>query len=368
MRLFDKRIISHFDHMLVFLVLPLIFLSHHLINETNEILAQKQLIYFSISGVAFVFFFFLPIRNNIRIIPFLYWIGIILLLAVEFVGVTKLGATRWLPIPFINSTLQPSELIKPIFLLMLGYLIYNNPPPKHGYNIKDFIHLSFYILLPFILIVKEPDLGTAMVLLLVGYGVLFIVGVRWKIWAAIAIVLAISSPFIYTYLIKDYQKKRITDFISDEPSYHVQQSIIAIGSGGLFGKDQEDATQTQLKFLPIATSDFIFAYYVERYGFVGSIGLILLYLLLITHLLYLNYSSKDDYLVRAFASGVGLLIFFNMSINILMVIGFAPVVGLPLPIFSYGGSSFITFIVIFAILQNLLAFRYKDLYNYERKL
>lgn len=146
------------------------------------------------------------------------------------------------------------------------------------------------------------------------------------------------------------------------------QSIIAIGSGGLFGKDEEDATQAQLKFLPIATSDFIFAFFVERYGFVGALGLILLYLLLITHLLSHNYSSKDDYLVRAFASGVGLLVFFNMSINILMVIGFAPVVGIPLPIFSYGGSAFMTFIVFFAILENMLAFRYKDLYNYERKL
>lgn len=368
MRLFDKRIISHFDHILVFLVLPLIFLSHHLINETNEILAQKQLIYFSVAAICFILVFFLPIRNNLRVIPFLYWVGILLLLAVEFFGVTKLGATRWLAIPFTSSTIQPSELIKPIFLLMLGYLIYINPPKKEGYGIKEFLHFSFYILLPFILIAKEPDLGTALVLLFVGYGVLFVIGVKWKIWAGIAIAIALASPLMYTYMIKDYQKKRITDFISDEPSYHVQQSIIAIGSGGLFGKDQEDATQTQLKFLPIATSDFIFAYFVERYGFIGAVGLIFLYLLLITHLLSHNYSIKDDYLVRAFASGVALLIFFNMSINILMVIGFAPVVGLPLPIFSYGGSSFITFIVFFAILENLLAFRYKDLYNYERKL
>lgn len=368
MHIFDKRIISHFDHILIFLVLPLIFLSHHLIAETNEILAQKQLIYFSISAALFVFVFFLPIRNNLRVIPFLYWVGILLLLAVEFFGVTRLGATRWLAIPFTNATLQPSELIKPIFLLMICYLIYLKPPPKKGYGFKDFLHFSFYILVPFILIAKEPDLGTAMVLLFVGYGILFVVGVRWKIWVGIAVVLALVMPFAYTYLIKDYQKKRISDFISEEPSYHVQQSIIAIGSGGLFGKDEEDATQTKLKFLPIATSDFIFAYFVERYGFIGSIGLILIYLLLIMHLLSMNYSLKEDYLIRGFATGVGLLIFFNMSINILMVIGFAPVVGLPLPIFSYGGSSFMTFIVILAILENLLAFRYKDLYNYERKL
>ncbi len=368
MRLFDKRIISHFDYLLILFVLPLIYLSYHLISETNEILANKQLIYFTLSFFAFIFVFILPIRKKLRFIPFLYWLGIFLLLAVEFWGVTKLGAKRWLPLPILNTTMQPSELIKPIYILMLGYLIHNKPPPKKGYGFADFTYFSFYILLPFILIAKEPDLGTALVLLLVGYGILFIVGVNWKIWTTIILVIGISSPFIYTYLIKDYQKKRINDFISEKPSYHVQQSIIAIGSGGLTGKLSEDATQTHLKFLPIATSDFIFAYFVERYGFIGAIGLIFLYGLLIAHLLTLNYYFKDDYVIRVFASGLGLLLFFNMSVNILMVIGFAPVVGLPLPLFSYGGSSFINFIIIFAILENLLAFRYMDLYNYERRL
>lgn len=368
MRLFDKRIISHFDYLLILFVLPLVYLSHHLISETNEILANKQLIYFTISFFAFAIVFILPIRKKLRIIPFFYWLGIALLLAVEFWGETRLGAKRWLPLPGINATIQPSELIKPIYILMLGYLIHNRPPPKYGYGLKDFAYFSFYILLPFVLIAKEPDLGTALVMLLVGYGVLFIVGVNWKIWASIILTIGVSSPFIYTYLIKDYQKKRIKDFISEKPSYHVQQSIIAIGSGGLTGKLAEDATQTQLKFLPIATSDFIFAYFVERYGFLGAIGLILLYGLLIVHLFFMNYYFKDDYVIRVFASGLALLLFLNMSVNILMVIGFAPVVGLPLPLFSYGGSSFINFAVIFAILENLLAFRYMDMYNYERRL
>lgn len=368
MRLFDKRIISHFDYLLIIFVLPLIFLSYHLISETNELLANKQLVYFTISIFVFFLVFMLPIRKRLRLIPVLYWIGIILLIAVELIGISKLGAKRWIYIPGLGTTIQPSELIKPVFILILGYLIQHKPPPKNGYNLKDFIYFSFYILLPFFLIAIEPDLGTAMVLLFVGYGILFLIGVNWKIWVTILLAIGISSPFIYTYLIKDYQKKRITDFISEKPSYHVQQSIIAIGSGGLTGKESEEATQTQLKFLPIATSDFIFAYFVERYGFLGALGLIFLYLLIILHLLSMNYFFKDDFVIRAFASGLGLLIFFNMSINILMVIGFAPVVGLPLPLFSYGGSSFINFIVTFAILENLLAFRYMNLYNYERKL
>ncbi|QEZ88964.1 FtsW/RodA/SpoVE family cell cycle protein [Aliarcobacter cibarius] len=368
MRLLDKRIISHFDFLLIIFVLPLIALSYHLISETNESLANKQLMYYSLSLVVFVIVFFLPIRRRLRIIPFLYWIGIALLVAVELFGVVKLGAKRWIELPFINTTIQPSELIKPIFILMLGYLIQLRQPPEKGYGVKDFIYFSFYILLPFILVAKEPDLGTALVLLLVGYGILFLVGVNWKIWAFIIIVLGITSPFIYTYGIKDYQKKRIHDFIvAEKPSYHVQQSIIAIGSGGFSGKESDEATQTQLKFLPISTSDFIFAYLVERYGFLGAIGLIVLYTLLILHLLSINYFFKDDYVVKVFASGLALLIFLNMSVNILMVIGFAPVVGIPLPLFSYGGSSFINFIITFAILENLIAFRYLDMYSsYDR--
>lgn len=173
-------------------------------------------------------------------------------------------------------------------------------------------------------------------LLLVGYGILFIIGVNWRIWTTILIIILFASPLIYTNLIKDYQKKRISDFLSEKPSYQVQQSIIAIGNGGVTGKDVEDATQTQLKFLPIATSDFIFAYFVERHGFLGALGLIFIYGLIIFHLLSMNYFFHDDYVIRTFASGLGLLIFFNMSVNILMVIGYAPVVGLPLPMFSYG--------------------------------
>ena len=368
MRFIDKRIISHFDYLLIIYILPLILLSHILISETNEILANKQLMYFTIGIIAFFVVFILPIRKKLRLIPILYWIGIGLLLAVEFWGVTKLGAKRWLSVPLLGTTMQPSELIKPVYILMLGYLIHSKPPPKTGYELKDFLHISFYILLPFVLIAKEPDLGTALIMLLVGYGILFIVGVNWKIWATIILTIGISSPVIYTYLIKDYQKKRISDFISEKPSYHVQQSIIAIGSGGLTGKSSEDATQTQLKFLPIATSDFIFAYLVERYGFVGAFALLIVYILIIMHLLTMNYYYKDDYVIRVFASGLALLIFLNMSVNILMVIGFAPVVGLPLPMFSYGGSSFINFIVIFAVLENLIAFKYMDMYNFERKL
>jgi len=367
MYFFDKRIITHFNYELILMILPLIFLSHFLVGEISVMLANKQLLYFSISLISFFIVFLLPIRRFMQLIPILYWIGIILLVAVIFVGTTKLGATRWLAIPLINLTIQPSELFKPIFILMMAYLVYRNPPPKDGYDFKMFSIMSFYILLPFLLIAKEPDLGTALVLLFVGFGILFIVGIRLKIIIIIALILSISSPIMYTYLIKDYQKKRIHDFIAEKPSYHVQQSIIAIGSGGILGQKKEEATQTQLKFLPIATSDFVFAYLVERFGFIGASFVIILYAVLICYLLFLNFYFPKDYIINVFASGIGLLLFFDMSVNILMVIGYAPVVGLPLPMFSYGGSSFINFIVIFAILENLLTFRFIAGYDQIRK-
>ena len=367
MYFFDKRIISHFNYELILFILPLIILSHTLVGEISEMLAQKQLIYYFVACMLFVVVLLVPLRETVDFIPFFYWIGIVLLLATLVIGESRLGASRWISIPLTGQTIQPSELFKPIFLLQMAFLVYKKPPPKNGYEIRDFSYMSFFILLPFVLIALEPDLGTGLVLALVGFGILFIVGIHKKILFGIAIVIGISAPLFYTYGMKDYQKKRITDFVSEKPSYHVQQSVIAIGSGGLMGKDEDKATQAQLQFLPIATSDFIFAYVVERYGFLGAVGLVAIYLLLVCYLLMLNFYFKNDYLVTVFATGVGLLIFFNMSVNILMVIGFAPVVGIPLPLFSYGGSSFIDFVVIIAILENLLAFRFQVGYMYEKR-
>jgi len=340
----------------------LVIISHWLIGEVVPALAQKQTAYVGVAILAFFFVFVLPIRRMSWLIPLVYWINILLLLAVEFFGHARLGAQRWIELPFVNATIQPSEFVKPALILMLAYLIHRKPPPIHGYRIKDFLKLSAYILLPFFLIAKEPDLGTALVLLLIGYGVLFVIGVHWKIWATILTAILLLSPLAYKFMLHDYQKVRINDFLSEKPSYHVQQSIIAIGSGGLTGKSKEDATQTQMKFLPIATSDFIFAFLVERTGFLGALGVILIYVMLILHLLSISVFNKDYY-IKVVTIAISFMIFIYMGVNISMTIGFAPVVGVPLPMFSYGGSSFINFIILFAIMQNLITFRYKDMYD-----
>lgn len=358
----DRRILTHFDFLIPAMILPLIIVSYWLIGEINERLAEKQLAYVLVGFLCFFLTFLLPIRKLAWTIPFFYWVSIALLLSVEFFGVSKLGAQRWIELPWLHFTLQPSEILKPAFILMLAHLIQSNPPPRGGYRLKAFLKISAYILLPFVIILKQPDLGTALVLLLTGFGMLFLIGVHYRIWLAILLAISIASPLLYANL-HDYQRKRITDFLSEKPSYHVQQSIIAIGSGGLTGKPKDEATQAQLKFLPIATSDFIFSYHVERFGFWGALGLIVLYLSLILHLLSLSLTNRHDYFLRVVSISLSLLIFIYATVNIAMTIGLAPVVGLPLPIFSYGGSSFVTFMVLFGILENLLAFRFNFMYN-----
>ena len=359
----DKRILAQFDFISIILIIPLIITSNWLINEAVESLAQKQLAYVGVAAIAFIVVFLLPIRRMIWVIPFIYWLNILLLIAVEFFGTTRgMGAQRWLEIPLINATIQPSEFVKPALILMLAYMIKKNPPQKDGYNLKEFAKLSVFILIPFVLILKEPDLGTALILLIIGYSTLFFIGVNWKIWAAIIVGILVTSPLVYKFGLHDYQKTRIKDFVSEKPSYHVQQSIIAIGSGGITGNSKEEATQTQMKFLPIATSDFIFAYLVERTGFVGGLAIIAVYILLVLHLLSIS-MFNSDYLIKVVSISISFMIFVYMGVNISMTIGYAPVVGVPLPMFSYGGSSFLNFIVLFAIMQNLLTFQYKDQYD-----
>jgi len=344
-----------FDFFLILLLLPFIFISLFLVNEISHKLFIKELIYIGIGIVVFLIVYLIPIRKLLWIIPIIYWINIFLLGLVDLIGVKILGAQRWLKIPGTDFTIQPSEFMKTTLLLMLGYLIYKSPP-RPVYSFKEFLRLSFYIILPFLLIAKEPDLGTALILLIIGFGILFIVGVNSKIWITLLIGAVLFAPFAYKYLLKDYQKKRIEHFLT-HPSYHVKQSLIAIGSGGFSGKSKEEATQTQLKFLPIASSDFIFAYLIERFGFLGGIGVILLYFILIIHLLTTAERLKDDYFAKVMFIGVGLMIFVYSYINIAMTMNLGPVVGVPLPLLSHGGTSFINFMVLFAILEALISKR-----------
>ena len=340
-------------------------LSAILIAEINQTLSQKHLIYTSVGIAVFAAITLFPIRSFIWLIPGFYWLGIGLLVLTDLVGVDRgMGAQRWLELPLIHFTLQPSEIIKPALILMLAYKIAQDPPPKGGYRLRKFLILSLYIVLPAVLILMQPDLGTTIAVFVICFGTLFLIGVHYKIWLTILAMFALLAPILYTSpLIKDYQRKRVMEFLKEEPAYQIKQSLIAIGSGGYSGKTKSEATQAQLKFLPIATSDFIFAYFAERFGFWGSIGLLMLYLLLILYILSIALNDPKDYLLKCVAFSVGLMLFIYTAVNIAMVVGLLPVVGIPLPLFSYGGSSFVTFMILFGIIESLLAFKFNFVYN-----
>ncbi len=363
-----RRLPSKFNYLLILQTFPLLFISSMLIKEMNPALFHKQMIYYIVGAIAFTFSAFIPWKRILWwFAPVSYLLNIGLLIAVEFVGHRILGAQRWIKIPGLGLTIQPSEFIKVSVVLMLGFMIMHRPPPEKGYGFIDFIKLSVVIIIPALLIRREPDLGTALVLLMTGYGILFLNRFKPIVWVVFFILAGAVGFFGYNNLLKDYQKKRIHDFIN-KPSYHVQQALIAIGSGGIKGKKESEATQTQLKFLPISTSDFIFAYLGERLGFTGMLTVIGLYILLIIHLLRISHIYSKDPLITTVAAGLALLLFIYMGVNIYMIIGLAPVVGVPLPMFSHGGTSFIIFAVFFGILVNLIAVKSYKEYNADSKL
>ncbi len=363
-----RRLPSKFNYLLILQTLPLLFISSMLIKEMNPALFHKQMVYYIVGAIALTFSAFIPWKRVLWwFAPLSYLLNLTLLVAVEFVGHRILGAQRWIKLPGLGLTIQPSEFIKVSVVLMLAFMIMRNPPPEKGYGFIDFAKLSLVILIPFILIAKEPDLGTALVLLMTGYGILFLNRFRPIVWVVFFAIVGTVGFFGYNNLLKDYQKKRIHDFVN-KPSYHVQQALIAIGSGGLKGKEESEATQTQLKFLPISTSDFIFAYLGERLGFTGMTIVIALYILLIIHLLRISRIYARDPLITSVAAGLAFLLFIYMGVNIYMIIGLAPVVGVPLPMFSHGGTSFIIFAVFFGILINLIAVKTYNEYNADSKL
>ncbi|MCH5313608.1 MAG: rod shape-determining protein RodA [Helicobacter sp.] len=365
----DRRILAHFDYILVVLILPLIGISLFLISELDSALFAKQIKYIAASFGLMVFLFFVPFRQLNVVIMVAYGMCVLLLILVHFIGTQKLGAQRWVDIPFTSFSIQPSEIMKIALMLLLASYITTNPPPKDGYGIKEFCIISFLILLPFLIILKEPDLGTAMVILLTGFGTLFLIGVNKRIWFALGLVVVFLAPVAYVVdPLKDYQKRRIMDFVSDKSPYQVNQALIAIGASGFFGKSKEESTQSQLKFLPYANTDFVFAYFVERFGLFGAFSLLALFFGIVVHILSLGFSYTRDYFLRVVSSYIAILIFLYVGVNVCMVIGLAPVVGIPLPLMSYGGTSFVTFMTLFTILESILAFRFVFEYNTSSRL
>lgn len=283
----------------------------------------------------------------------LYILTLLLLLAVEFFGATGMGGQRWLDIGFLR--LQPSELMKVALVLVLA--AYFHTLSQH--KTEKFMALLIPLLLigiPAYLVVRQPDLGTAIMLVGGGIAVLFIAGIRGWIFLGAGIAAVASVPVVWSML-HDYQKDRVLTFLDPErdplgAGYQILQSKIAMGSGGLFGKGFLQGTQSQLNFLPEMKTDFIFTVLTEEFGLIGGLGLLSLYLIVIIYGLYVSLTCRSQF-GRLLAMGLALTIFLYVFINVAMVMGLLPVVGVPLPLVSYGGSAMITVMVAIGMILSV---------------
>lgn len=313
--------------------------------------AFKQVIRFSVGLVIMLTIALMDLRWWLHVSYIFYGIALILLMGVEFLGFMGKGAERWIDLYVIQ--LQPSELMKIALVMALARYFHSQLPPL---TFQKLLLPLALILMPVILVLRQPDLGTAMILLMVGGGLFFVAGVRLWLFGAATLFFGASIPILWTFL-HDYQKDRILTFF--DPSldalgkgYHITQSKIALGSGGLWGKGYMQGTQASLNFLPEKQTDFIFTLLSEEWGFMGGSILILLYGCLIL-MSYRIVMTTQNAFGKYVAAGMTMTFFLYVFINIAMVMGLLPVVGVPLPLVSYGGTAMLTLLMGFGFLLNV---------------
>ncbi|GGA78668.1 rod shape-determining protein RodA [Neiella marina] len=282
----------------------------------------------------------------------IYVIGTLMLVAVLVVGVVGKGAQRWIDLGFMRF--QPSEIMKLIVPIAAAHFLASDAlPARFGKVIIAFV----LILIPTLLIARQPDLGTSLLIAASGVFVIFLAGVSWKLIAAGAVAVAGFIPVLWFYLMRDYQRQRVLTLFDPErdplgSGYHIIQSTIAIGSGGISGKGWLQGTQSQLEFLPERHTDFIFAVFSEEFGLTGVLLLLLLYLLIVFRGLYIAANAQTTF-GSLLAGSITLTFFVYVFVNIGMVSGILPVVGVPLPLVSYGGTSMVTLLAGFGILMGI---------------
>jgi rod shape determining protein RodA len=284
-----------------------------------------------------------------------YVFGLLLLVGVALFGDISHGARRWLHVGV--TRIQPSEMMKLAVPLMLAWYLDRR---EKTLNIKDFGVAALMLAVPVGLILKQPDLGTALLITAAGFYVLFLAGLNWRIILGLAGFAAASAPVLWS-LLHDYQRQRILTLIdpSQDPlgsGYHIIQSSIALGSGGVFGKGWFNGTQTHLDFLPERTTDFIFAVYAEEFGLAGNLILLALYILVIGRGLVIA-AKAPTLFSRLLAGSITLTFFTYAFVNMGMVSGILPVVGVPLPLISYGGTSMVTLLIGFGMLMSIQTHR-----------
>lgn len=345
----------HIDIPLLIGLLLLLILSFMMLYSTGNkevALLIRQSARLGIAGVLMIVLAHVDPRQFQRFSILLYSIGVILLVAVLLVGDVGKGAQRWLDLGVFRF--QPSEMIKITTPMMIAwYLSGHEIPPKWGHILMA----SVFILIPTLLIVRQPDLGTSLLVASSGASVLYFAGLSWRFLLTSAFSLAALAPVYWQFFMREYQKDRVLTFLNPEADpmgkgYHIIQSKIAIGSGGVYGKGWQGNTQSQLDFLPESSTDFIFAVFAEEFGLLGCLGLLAVYIFIIARGLYIAVQAQDTY-GRLLAGSLVCTFFVYAFVNIGMVIGVLPVVGIPLPLISYGGTSMVTLFAGFGILMSI---------------
>ena len=311
----------------------------------------EQLRNFALAAALMIAVAGVPPRMLKRLALPVYSVGLLLLVAVLLVGVSVKGAQRWLDLGAMR--IQPAEVMKLAVPLMLAWYFDRR---EGAVRRMDFAVAALLVLVPVALIARQPDLGTAVLVLAAGFFVIFFAGLPW-LWLGALVGAAAALVPVAWALMHDYQRNRVLTLIDpmSDPlgkGFHTLQAMIAIGSGGVFGKGWMQGTQTHLEFIPERTSDFIFAVYSEEFGLVGNLGLLVLFVVLVGRALAIAHQAATSF-TRLLASAIAMILFTFAFVNMAMVSGILPVVGVPLPMISYGGTALLSMLVGFGILMSI---------------
>jgi rod shape determining protein RodA len=316
--------------------------------------AWRQMTRFAIALAAMIAVALIDQRTWFRAAYWIYAIALILVVVVDLHGTAGLGAQRWISIGGVE--LQPSEIMKLALVLALARYFHSRSS-EDAERLRTLAVPALLIAVPTALVLKQPDLGTAMMLLATGAILLFLGGVGLRVFVAAALTAGVAAPLSWSLLLRDYQKTRLYTFLDPDrdplgAGYHIMQSKIALGSGGLFGKGFLHGTQSHLSFLPEKQTDFIFTMIAEEFGLVGGVVLLLLYVVVIGYAFAIALRSRSEF-GRLLGLGIAVNFFLYAFINMAMVMGLLPVVGVPLPLISYGGTALMTVMLGFGLLLNV---------------
>jgi len=349
------------DYQLVFLILLLGIISFFAMYSTERgnfnYYTQSHVYRFIIFFLIFILLSFFKIQFWYKYAYLFYAVVVILLLGVDFYGISSSGSKRWINLFIIN--LQPSELMKITLIIFLAKY-YNKIPTNQITSIKFMIVPMFALFVPVALVVTQPDLGTAVLIALGGIAVIWLAGFRMKYFLFSSVLFVCLAPIVIAFL-KPYQKSRILTFFNPErdplgAGYQIIQSKIAVGSGGIFGKGFLNGSQSYLDYLPEKHTDFIFTLFSEEFGFIGSTMLLLIYALVIYRIIVIGNQCRSNF-SKLYCFGFAAAFFAYVAVNMSMVLGLLPIVGAPLPIMSYGGSAMLSMMIGLGIVMSCKVFR-----------